>query len=148
MITRNDWRELWLERLEKAIDRQGRSVLCERREGQAPAFCCLGVALDLMGVPWESGLLHAEGSSTPRRVCRYAGETRMMPLKGWLALGLLGPAGDFKGQEKVELREFFGDGHPLSKARIVSLAGANDAGVSFARIAAWIRKNPEKVFHP
>ena len=115
----NKWQKKWLEALESGEYKKTKNALCDGN-----GFCCLGVACEVMGVPaeWHEG--------THRWV--YDGSPQDAPEKVVRALKLRSNLGHIANGPKI-----YG---------ALALAFANDKGVSFKRIAAFIRKHPEQVF--
>jgi hypothetical protein len=113
--TKEQVRELWIERLESGVVRQTQNWLgCT--DGSR---CCLGVLCD---VAVEVGCIDPpeEGrAATTEGVLEYAGLIKYLPDKVIQLAGLKGPLGDGEFCE--------------------SLGGMNDRGVPFAEIAKVIR---------
>lgn len=110
----------WLKELESGQYQQGRGFLCQRAEdGSAPAYCCLGVAC-------HNFVIQATDNCG---IINYLGESCKAPYPVVAALGL-----------------YTADGHPKYYMG-PSLVALNDHDkLSFAEIAARIRKDPSMYF--
>ena len=104
----------WLKALRSGEYRQGRYLLVS---DNGKNFCCLGVLADVMGCEWQESKANYDSSLVPilprnKRPLARRGDAWMSPSKTGLSS---------KKQEK--------------------LAGMNDDGSSFKRIANFIEKN-------
>ena len=109
--------DAWLCALESGDYTQGGSYLRESKN----KFCCLGVACEVQGVNRING--------TKDRSYLYAGEDTFLPEETVKYFGFYGCGGDTK-------RHKFGR----------CLADLNDKGMTFAEIAAHVRKKPSRYF--
>ena len=124
----NEFAEKWLKALESGKYEQGKGFLAVGGK-----FCCLGVAEELAGTPWEvfsecrGRIYHNKGDN----------ERFMLTSSTQKKLGRINKVGRIADplyvSEKVEKE---------------SLADAHDAGAPFKQIAATLRKQPELFFHP
>ncbi len=117
-----DFQERWLAALESGEYEQAKGRLVD-----GCAFCCLGVACQLEGLPTNGGSEFVDGDQTLED-----GElSRRLSRK----LGLYGPSGGLKTPVVIADKKY------------PSLIALNDdAEWTFVQIAAYIRANPENVF--
>lgn len=114
----------WLEALESGNYKQSEGFLKSPK-----GYCCLGVLCEVMRLTSRT---HAEGYE--EFIAGDSVNDAYVPRSALDDTGLYAPAGDFR----VTAR--------LSGAVYTSLTGMNDCGVSFAKIAAYIRHDPHNVF--
>lgn len=130
----NEYQESWLRDLETTDEPQTRGYLHRLVEGEddrgniiKPGWCCLGracvaVGFNLLEDVYEYAVfplqIDYEGEIAPKEVC-----------------------------QKLRLRDSTGALY-FSWSGYDCLAAANDDGVTFKEIAAYIRANPWKVFLP
>ncbi len=118
-MTLTEAQEAWLKALESGRFKQGVGRL---KTGDY--YCCLGVACEIQpDVEYDE--VRGYGKDSDRN-------TQVLPEFVRERLGLRGCDGSISGSDKL-----YG---------FSMLASANDAGVSFEQIAAYIRINPENVF--
>jgi len=111
--------KLWVKGLRSGLYTQGKQVLLTL-EGD---FCCLGVACHMLGeVPEMVQFCYA-----------FEGATELIPDSIRHELGLLSPRGQRRDHMPIVIGE----------TRYSNLAGANDAGCTFAQIADYIEANWE-----
>jgi len=120
--------EAWVKSLEEHPERQMAGSLGEITSGDKYRACCLGEALCVM-----HALGHRPSPFQGRDIYSYVKSGSLDKLD-WQLLGLRGEWGNL--------------GEPIMLSGVVcdSLAQANDRGVTWPKIAASIRANPEKVF--
>jgi hypothetical protein len=119
--------EKWVETLEKYPEKQGRHLLGKIQEDGTIKLCCLGQGLLC--------LLESKGQS---------------PLfKDNVLYNIQGSCYslDYATTNSLGLYDYKGCIMSLTLDRYTSLASANDGGVTWPEIAAFIRANPEAVFN-
>lgn len=121
----------WLALLETGKLKQVRDQLCHIDEmTNEKSYCCLGVAADLVlhrKISCKDGVGAADGDE--------------LGLQKYKSLGLYSEFGEIRGLRESDFPRMSGD-----LDDIPSLSNLNDGGVSFKRIANFIRKYPEAVF--
>lgn len=115
--------ERWLQALESEKYIQGKEYLRQPCDS-GDAYCCLGVACEVYGLP---SVPDARG----RHIYGDERKVSTLPQAVKTGMGFIGTLGELTG----------GD---INGSR--SLSRANDFGASFAEIAAFCRANPEAVF--
>lgn len=129
-MTRNqftDLQEKWLQALESGEWKQTRGLLYDGK-----GYCCLGVACRLVDENHPALALDVDGDSEGWTEVGASNQQTAPPnVQSGLFLAI--PNGSFHGLSP-ELR------------REVTLTDANDSGVSFTEIAAYIREYPWAVF--
>jgi hypothetical protein len=125
----------WLAALESGEWKQGKARLCTTTSGQ-DFFCCLGVRAQQMQIPFTTEPL--SGSCGTFRKYENGSDgtsTLFAPRAVAHDLDLLSNEGALSGNDSAD-PDYEG----------YTLAALNDNGMSFAKIAAFIRANPWRVF--
>jgi hypothetical protein len=126
--------ETWCEALESGRYKQGRSAL--RRDD---AFCCLGVACDLLDpTGWRADGIYEDSEEDESEV-----ELTAVPRR---VLGLADYTGSFALEDLPEPLRAEVAGHIDRRRGATSLAHLNDSGIPFALIAKIIRARPKGLF--
>ncbi len=112
----NEFQSKWLEALESGEYKQGAGALFNN-----DLYCCLGVACAVLGMTRESN-------------GKFTDAGGFAPINVQEAMRIDGGIGRINKST------------PLGEQKATSLAEANDQGVTFSEIAAFIRSSPTAVF--
>lgn len=133
----NDEAEKWIQALESGKYEQQQCGYLLR----GGAYCCLGVACEVGGLEKSKTWVDENGTPQPVKFSHDGGGGMKAEIPGLYSnvLGLYGSMGEVDPSRSEPVR--FSD-----TVEVDSLAEANDQGISFAKIAAILRSQPELFF--